>query len=105
MSLALTKVDKTILGLAVSALGSLAIDPLLTLADTAFIARLGTTQLAALGVDTAIVGTLRSGSKDRTSGPPILSRGRRGASRRSLRGRPPERGGRHRPPGGIRPTG
>ena len=55
MSLALTKVDKTILGLAVPALGSLAIDPLLTLADTAFIARLGTTQLAALGVDTAIL--------------------------------------------------
>lgn len=47
--------DKAILGLAIPALGALAIDPLLTLADTAFVARLGTTELAALGVDTAIL--------------------------------------------------
>jgi MATE family multidrug resistance protein len=39
----------------VPALGSLAIDPLLTLTDTAFVARLGTTELAALGVDAAIL--------------------------------------------------
>jgi len=51
----LTTTDKEILGLAVPALGSLAIDPLLTLADTAFVARLGTTELAALGVDAAIL--------------------------------------------------
>jgi putative MATE family efflux protein len=48
--------DKEILGLAIPALGALAIDPLLTLADTAFVARLGTVPLAALGVDTAILG-------------------------------------------------
>jgi MATE family multidrug resistance protein len=48
--------DRAILGLAVPALGALAIDPLLTLADTAFVARLGTIELAALGVDTAILG-------------------------------------------------
>jgi putative MATE family efflux protein len=48
--------DKAILGLAIPALGALAIDPLLTLADTAFVARLGTTELAALGVDTALLG-------------------------------------------------
>jgi putative MATE family efflux protein len=48
--------DKEILGLALPALGALAIDPLLTLADTAFVARLGTIDLAALGVDTAIFG-------------------------------------------------
>jgi MATE family multidrug resistance protein len=48
--------DKEILGLAIPALGALAIDPLLTLADTAFVARLGTVDLAALGVDTAILG-------------------------------------------------
>jgi hypothetical protein len=47
--------DREILGLAVPALGSLAIDPLLTLADTAFVARLGTVELAALGVDAAIL--------------------------------------------------
>jgi putative MATE family efflux protein len=48
--------DREILGLAIPALGALAIDPLLTLADTAFVARLGTSELAALGVDTAILG-------------------------------------------------
>lgn len=48
--------NREILGLAIPALGALAIDPLLTLADTAFVARLGTGDLAALGVDTAIFG-------------------------------------------------
>lgn len=52
----LNTTDKAILGLAIPALGALAIDPLLTLADTAFVARLGTTDLAALGVDTAVLG-------------------------------------------------
>lgn len=52
----LASTDKAILGLAIPALGALAIDPLLTLADTAFVARLGTTELAALGVDTAVLG-------------------------------------------------
>lgn len=52
----LNQTDRVILGLAIPALGALAIDPLLTLADTAFVARLGTTELAALGVDTALLG-------------------------------------------------
>lgn len=56
MTSRLTPTDREILGLAIPALGSLAIDPLLTLADTAFVARLGTIELAALGVDTAIFG-------------------------------------------------
>ena len=56
MTTRLTKTDRAILGLAIPALGALAIDPLLTLADTAFVARLGTIELAALGVDTAILG-------------------------------------------------
>lgn len=47
--------DREILGLAIPALGALAVDPLLTLADTAFVARLGTVDLAALGVDAAIL--------------------------------------------------
>lgn len=46
--------DRRILALAVPALGTLAADPLLSLADTAFVARLGTIPLAALGVDTAL---------------------------------------------------
>lgn len=48
--------NRSILRLAIPALGALAIDPLLTLADTAFVARLGVNDLAALGVDTAILG-------------------------------------------------
>lgn len=56
MTSRLNKTDRAILALAIPALGALAIDPLLTLADTAFVARLGTIELAALGVDTAILG-------------------------------------------------
>lgn len=48
--------NRSILRLAIPALGTLAIDPLLTLVDTAFIARLGVIDLAGLGVDTAILG-------------------------------------------------
>ena len=48
--------NRSINRLAIPALGTLAIDPLLTLVDTAFIARLGVNDLAALGVDTAILG-------------------------------------------------
>ena len=55
MTSRLNKLDKQILALAVPALGALAIDPLLSLADTAFVARLGTLELAALGVDTTIL--------------------------------------------------
>lgn len=55
MTLRISATDREIVGLAVPALGSLAIDPLLTLADTAFVARLGTVELAALGVDAAII--------------------------------------------------
>ena len=51
----LTGTDKSILRLAIPAMGSLLIDPLLTLADAAFVARLGTVELAALGVSAAIL--------------------------------------------------
>lgn len=47
-------IDRRILGLAVPALGALAADPLLSLADTAFVSRLGTIPLGALGIDTAL---------------------------------------------------
>jgi MATE family multidrug resistance protein len=48
--------NRAILGLAIPALATLAIDPLLTLIDTAFVARVGVEDLAALGVDTALLG-------------------------------------------------
>ncbi|HVR80156.1 MAG TPA: MATE family efflux transporter [Acidimicrobiia bacterium] len=48
--------NRAILRLALPALGTLAIDPILTLTDTAFVARVGVIELAALGVDTAILG-------------------------------------------------
>lgn len=47
---------REILRLALPALGALAADPLVSLVDTAFVARLGTIPLAALGVDAAILG-------------------------------------------------
>ncbi|MCI0545265.1 MAG: MATE family efflux transporter [Actinobacteria bacterium] len=47
--------DRAILGISVPALGALAIDPLLTLTDTGFVARVGTTELAALGVSAAVL--------------------------------------------------
>lgn len=46
--------NREILRLGVPALGALAADPLVSLIDTGFIARLGHAPLAALGVDTAI---------------------------------------------------
>jgi MATE family multidrug resistance protein len=48
--------DRRIIGLALPALGALAADPLITLVDTAFVGRIGTTELAALGVNAAIFG-------------------------------------------------
>ena len=48
--------DRRIVGLALPALGALAADPLITLVDTAFVGRIGTTELAALGVNAAIFG-------------------------------------------------
>ncbi len=46
--------DKAILALAVPAVGSLAIDPLVSLVDTAFVGRLGTAELGALGINAAV---------------------------------------------------
>lgn len=48
------KYDRSILALALPALGSLAIDPLVTLMDTIFVGRLGEQALGALGVNAAI---------------------------------------------------
>jgi len=48
--------DRLIAALAVPALGSLIADPLLTLVDTAFVGRIGSDSLSALGVATAVFG-------------------------------------------------
>ena len=48
--------DRQILALGIPALGALAADPLVSLDDTAFVGRIGTTSLAALGIDAAIFG-------------------------------------------------
>lgn len=50
----LIPLDRRILALSLPALATLAADPLLSLADTAFVARLGTVPLAALGVNAAL---------------------------------------------------
>lgn len=47
-------IDREISALAVPALGALAADPLVSIVDTAFVGRLGTVPLAALGVNAAI---------------------------------------------------
>lgn len=46
--------DRRIAHLAIPALGALAADPLVSMVDTAFVGRLGVTQLAALGVNASI---------------------------------------------------
>ncbi len=50
------QLDRRIFALAVPAVGALAADPLLSLVDTAFVAGLGPSALAALGVTSAIFG-------------------------------------------------
>ena len=50
------QLDRRIFALAIPAVGALAADPLLSLVDTAFVARLGSSSLAALGVTSAIFG-------------------------------------------------
>ena len=50
------QLDRRIFALAIPAVGALAADPLLSLVDTAFVAGLGASALAALGVTSAIFG-------------------------------------------------
>ncbi len=49
-------IDRQILRLGLPALGALAADPLVSLIDTAFVGRLGSVELGALGVDAALFG-------------------------------------------------
>jgi len=49
-----THIDRELFAFALPALGGLAIDPLVSLVDTAFVGRLGATSLAALGVNTSL---------------------------------------------------
>ena len=51
-----TSDDRAIFRLALPALGALAIEPLVSIVDTAYVGRLGTTELGALGVNTGIFG-------------------------------------------------
>lgn len=50
----LSHIDRELFAFALPALGGLAIDPLVSLVDTAFVGRLGATSLAALGVNTSL---------------------------------------------------
>lgn len=50
--------DRAIAALAVPALGTLAIDPLVSIVDTAWVGRLGTVELAALAVASAVFGAV-----------------------------------------------
>ena len=46
--------DRAIAALAIPALGTLAIDPLVSIVDTMWVGRLGTTELAALAIASAV---------------------------------------------------
>ncbi len=50
--------DRAIAALAIPALGTLAIDPLVSIVDTAWVGRLGTVELAALAVASAVFGAV-----------------------------------------------
>lgn len=54
----LSELDRRIVSLAVPALGSLAIEPLYVLADTAIVGRLGTAPLAGLAIASTVLSTL-----------------------------------------------
>lgn len=75
----LAPLDREILGLAMPATAALAADPLLSLVDTALVGRLGSTQLAALGVDTAVFTTVFFGFNFLTYGTTAAVARRHGA--------------------------
>ncbi len=59
---ALSTTDRRIVGLAVPALGALAVEPLYRLVDTAIIGRVGTDELAGLAVAVSVLGLIVGGS-------------------------------------------
>lgn len=62
------RIDRRIIGLGLPALGTLAVEPLYRLVDTAIIGRLGTDQLAGLAVAAAILSLILAGSNFLTYG-------------------------------------
>lgn len=61
-------IDRTILSLAVPALGSLAVEPVYVLVDTAIVGQLGTEQLAGLAVAAAVLSLVFAGANFLTYG-------------------------------------
>lgn len=74
-------VDRRIVSLALPALGTLAVEPLYRLVDTAIVGRLGTEQLAGLAVAAAILALVVAGSNFLTYGTTERVAGRLGAHR------------------------
>lgn len=72
--------DRKILGLALPATLALAADPLLSLVDTALVGRLGSVELAALGIDTAVFTMVFFGFNFLTYGTTAAVARRRGAN-------------------------
>jgi len=64
----LSPVDRRILKLAIPALGSLAVEPLYVLTDTAIVGRLGTDELAGLAIAASVLGIVYGGSNFLTYG-------------------------------------
>ena len=77
----LTPIDRRIIALGVPALGTLAVEPLYRLVDTAIVGRLGTDQLAGLAVAAAVLALVVAGSNFLTYGTTERVASRLGAGR------------------------
>jgi Na+-driven multidrug efflux pump len=55
------RTDRRIIALAIPALGSLAVEPLYVLVDTAIVGRLGTAQLGGLAIAATVLGLVAAG--------------------------------------------
>ena len=64
----LTTIDRRILGLAGPALGSLAVEPVYILVDTAIVGQLGTDQLAGLAIAATVLSFVFAGANFLTYG-------------------------------------
>ena len=79
--MALTSTDRRIVSLAIPALGTLAVEPLYRLADTAIVGRLGTAELGGLAIAASILALVVAGSNFLTYGTTERVASRLGAGR------------------------
>ena len=83
----MNRTDRRIIALAIPALGSLAVEPLYVLVDTAIVGRLGTAQLGGLAIAATVLGLVVAGCNFLTYGTTERVARRLGAGRTGRRGR------------------